>query len=338
MKNILLFKIGAIGDVFMTTPFIRQLKKQNPHCVLDYMIWSKTTIIIQWNPYIHKYIPFDESWFTSKNMFSLLSFFRKIKKIKNNYDTVVIFDKHWIFGLLFKIAGFKKRIWFDRAYKDWKFLTNSLPRNASKREVEYNLELLTLLWYIPDYSDQKYDMNIEPHNSAIDDLVKRLKTSSKKLIWISTWWGNTITNTLHGDKDCRRWSLDNRTTLTKKLLEKWYIVLLLWVVSDRKLSIQHPDFYDFLWKYTIKESIYLISKLDNIVCQESWFMHLVWCTKTSMIVLAWPTNPHRFYPYNHPWTIFWKVDKECYGLYWEFDACTGKEIDKISVDNVINSL
>ena len=107
MKHILLFKIGAIGDVLMTTPFIRQLKKQFPGVLIDYMVGKKTKNILSNNPYIRDIIVFDESVFTSKNIFALLSFL-KIRKMSHYYDAVVIFDKHRIFGLLFKLAGYKK--------------------------------------------------------------------------------------------------------------------------------------------------------------------------------------------------------------------------------------
>lgn len=335
MKHILLFKIGAIGDVLMTTPCVRQLKKQFPDISIDYMVGKKTKDILSNNPYIHDIIAFDESVFSSKNILALLSFFRKIRKMRKHYDAVVVFDKHRIFGLLFALAGYKQRIWFDRVWKDGRFLTRKIYRDASKREVEYNLDLLELLWWSPDHEDQSYEIHIA-HHKHIDDLIKRLKSTGKKLIWISTWWGNAITNAVHGNTDCRRRSLDNRHSLAHKLLEQWYAVLLLWSSSDRKLDISHQDFYDFRGKYTLSESIALIGKLDKVICHESGFMHLVWCTLTPMIVLAWPTNPHRLYPYHHPWTILWKMKTECYDLYGSFKSCTGKEIDKIIVNDVLD--
>jgi len=36
--KILLFKLGAIGDTLMTTPLVRQLRKNFPSAVIDYYI------------------------------------------------------------------------------------------------------------------------------------------------------------------------------------------------------------------------------------------------------------------------------------------------------------
>ena len=46
------------------------------------------------------------------------------------------------------------------------------------KEVEYNLDLLALLWWSPDYEDQSYEMRIA-HYKHIDDLIKRLKITGK---------------------------------------------------------------------------------------------------------------------------------------------------------------
>lgn len=338
MEKILLFKIWAIGDTLMTTPFVRQIKKNRPDVEIDYMIWKKSSSVLQNNQYINEIITFDESTFSDKKIFSLLWFFFKILKLRNKYSSVIIFDKHRIFSFFFKLAWFKKRIWFDRAGKEWKHLTDKIYRDASRRETEYNLDLLKLFSIEPDYNDQKYDFNIQASNESIDSTINTLKSTGKKIIWISTWGWNAITNQIHGGNDCRRRSLDNRKSLTENLLSQDYIVLLLWAPSDRILDISNPNFHNLLWKYSISDSIYIISKLDKIICHESWFMHLVWCTQTPMIALAWPTNPHRLYPYKHPWNILWKETKECYDIYGSFDACTGNEINKITVDDVLNVL
>lgn len=338
MKQILLFKIWSIWDVLMTTPFIRQLKKWSPSQKIHYMVGNKSSLILEKNQYIDKIIPFRESTIFKKNLFLLISFLFKIMKMRNSYDAVVIFDKHRILGFLFKIAWFKKRIWFDRAGKDGAFLTDKILRDASKREIEYNISLLPLLNIEPDYEDQKYDFRFIDDNKSIDDVVKTLKTLGKKIVWISTWWWNEITNKIHKSKDCRRRSLSNRESLTKILIDQWYIVLLLWSWSDRHINITNQYFYDFLWMYSISESIYLISKIDMVICHESGFMHLVWCTQTPMIVLAGPTNPYRLSPYQHPWTIIWKESKECYNLYGEYVDCKWDEINKITIKDILDAL
>ena len=263
--------------------------------------------------------------------------------MKRYYDAVVIFDKHRIFGLLFKLAGYKKRIWFNRAWKDGKFLNYKIYRNASKREVEYNLDLLTLLWWSPDYDDQTYDMNIPDYVVGRDKKIHKMRTISKKIVCISTWWGNPITKVFHKDKDCRRWSIKNREKLAKEFLDRWYVVLLLWSATDRQLNIHHILFHNLCGQTKLLETAYLISKSDLLITSDNGLMHVGWCTKTKILALFWPTDPYHKYPYitsktHHP--IWWirKETKECYDIYGSYKTCTGQEINKITVQDVLDCL
>lgn len=349
--KILLFKLWAIGDVIMTTPFLRQLKSSlSKQSKISYMVWSKSSSILSWNSDLDEIIEFDENIFSGKKLVSLIKLIFTLRKLSKQYDKIVLLDKHGIFWLVALLAGFKSRIWFDRLWKEGKYLTDKIYYDASRREVEYYLELLPLFWIEPNYSSQQYnildwvflnrwtvDSKLDifiKNKSQIDDLILNLKKSWKKLLWVSTWWWNQITNQIHKNKDCRWWNINNWTKLVDNLTQD-NIVLSLWSNSDRKLFITNNNFINLLWNYSLLETIYIISKLDLLICQESWFSHFWWCTNTPIIPLAWPTNPSRFFPLNHSWEYIWKCDIECYDCFWSFDKCTWDEIDRISVEDVL---
>ena len=58
VKNILVFKTGAIGDVLMTTPFLKALRKKYPKAKITYYVgkWSKP--ILKDNPNLDKIVAF----------------------------------------------------------------------------------------------------------------------------------------------------------------------------------------------------------------------------------------------------------------------------------------
>jgi len=66
VQKILLFKIGAIGDVLMTTPLVRQLRKNFPEAKIDYLIGKSSSKILEGNKNIDEIIPFKETIFTEK--------------------------------------------------------------------------------------------------------------------------------------------------------------------------------------------------------------------------------------------------------------------------------
>lgn len=79
-KKILIFKTGAIGDVIMTTPFLRQLRKNYPNAQIDYLIGNTTSQILENNPNINEIIRFDEKIFFQKKIFKWKKLINDIKK------------------------------------------------------------------------------------------------------------------------------------------------------------------------------------------------------------------------------------------------------------------
>ena len=75
--------------------------------------------MLQGNPTIDQLFTFDESIFEKKtiaNVFRMIKLLRTLRTLKNHYHykTIVVLDRHRIFGLFAKIAGFKKRVGLDR--------------------------------------------------------------------------------------------------------------------------------------------------------------------------------------------------------------------------------
>ncbi len=332
----------------MTTPFVRQLKLwlwKEVH--ITYMVGKRSSETLKCNTYVDEIKTFDEDIFAQKHIWKWCKLIFQLRELSQKNDTVFVFDKHWIVNLTLWLWGFKRRIGFNRLGKQRFFLTDRIYWDATKREVEYYLDLLSCIHIQPNYDDQEYDPQVSSCHHILDDtskkkidaLIHTLRSSWKKIIWISTgWW-----NALSPKWDCRWWTLNKRKELSQQLLMQWNIVVLLWSKSDRNLDIDHENLIHLLWKYSIVETIYIVNALDFVICQESWFAHFVWCTRTPMLALAGPTNPYRFYPHttqkeSHPIWWLWKCKKECYDVYGWYSACKGDEIDKITVADVLENM
>lgn len=132
MQSILFFKIGAIGDVLMTTPLVRQVKQSGAR--VGYFVGKRASVILQGNKTINEVAVFDESIFEKKtigNIFRMIQLVLQLRHMRHHYHykTIVVLDRHRIFGLLAKLAGFKKRVGLDRLGKDGKFLTHKNYRD-----------------------------------------------------------------------------------------------------------------------------------------------------------------------------------------------------------------
>lgn len=156
--KILIFKTGALGDVLMTTPFVRQLREIFPDAEIIYYVGKYAYPVIKNNPYITRIETFDQNLFFKYNIFKFSRLQRKIRKEK--FDMAFILDKHYMYGIL--VADIHNSIGFVRENHKSILKYNILYKDA-KHEIYYYLDLLKLIGVRPDYDDNKMDLIIPKH-------------------------------------------------------------------------------------------------------------------------------------------------------------------------------
>src|SRR3954452_24159193 len=94
--KVLLWKVGALGDVVMTTPLVRQLRARLPDARIDYLVGHSSRAVLEGNPHLSAVLEFDEQILLRAQAGRLAAIIRKLR----GYDVVYVLDKHWIFGWL----------------------------------------------------------------------------------------------------------------------------------------------------------------------------------------------------------------------------------------------
>jgi ADP-heptose:LPS heptosyltransferase len=136
-SSVLLWKIGALGDVLMTTPLLRQLRAQLPQARIDYLVGRSSRAVLQGNPHLDRLLEFDERILFGAQLRRL----RELLAILRGYDTIYVLDKHWIFGWLAKAARIPLRIGFRRrAVEGWPH-TIAVPYGRLRHEIDCYLDL-----------------------------------------------------------------------------------------------------------------------------------------------------------------------------------------------------
>ncbi len=158
MAKILVFKIGALGDVIMTTPFLRQLRKNYPDSKIDYLIGRYASRSLEGNKSVDEIIEFDENIFYKKKIAGWIKLIKDIRE--RRYNMVFVLDKHRFFNITAKMSGIKERIGFDRN-GEGVFLTRKVRYGPIRHEVHYYLDLLKADGKIPDYKDIKTEINFK---------------------------------------------------------------------------------------------------------------------------------------------------------------------------------
>lgn len=135
--KVLLWKVGALGDVVMTTPLLRQLRRQWPDATIDYLVGRASRVVLEGNPHLDAVHTFDETILVKAQARRLPEIVAQLR----GYDAVYVLDKHWIFGLLAKLAGVPVRVGFRRRVHEGPLLTATVPYAALRHEIDYYLDL-----------------------------------------------------------------------------------------------------------------------------------------------------------------------------------------------------
>lgn len=341
-EKILLFKLGALGDVLMTTPFIRQLRKNKPDSKIDYLIGRSFVSVLEGNKNLDEIIPFDDAIFFKKKIISLIKLIRQIKKRK--YDMIFIFDRHWIFSFVGKRFGIRKRNGFYRDEKSKKYLTEYVKFKEVRHEIYYYLDLLKKIYIKPDYSDNKIDLFIE--KKEIDFVKNEFKKYNlKNVIAVAPGGGINPGQRLKE----KIWDINNFIELINKLISKGNDIILIGGKTDiekgkiisEKINYQNNNInkihikklYNFMG-VSIKQSASLISLSDYLICNDSGPMHIGASVNKKIISIFGPTDPRRVAPLWLESKYIWKEKEPSYNIYGKL--INGKDsINKVKPNDVI---
>lgn len=152
--KILLWKIGALGDVLMTTPLIRQLRKALPDARIDYLTGQGCLAVVDGNPHLNGVIGFDER-ILFRARFARLG---EVARLLKGYDVVFVLDKHWVFEVLAWLARIPARVGFARRWHEAALHTHRVPYGRLRHEIHYYLDLAVAYGLPVDFDDVRLEL------------------------------------------------------------------------------------------------------------------------------------------------------------------------------------
>ena len=306
MKKILLIKRGAMGDILMTTPLIRQLYFKIPQVKIDYCLASPFLSALKDNPYLRNIITLEDNVFTSKGIFRFIKF---ILSVRQQYDYIFILGKNWqvnLLSLLFK----GKTIGYARENISKYLLTKSVKYDDVLRyHGLYYLDLLGASGLAnPDYTDIQLDIEV----SAADRQIVEDKLSKLNLddfVVVVNSGGNNQFET----GGARMLPEAKIISLLKTITAKGYKVILLGggvdkLNYDRYQSNFPGDIVNVAGVFNLPQSIFLISKSRHFYTTDCGAMHLgvIANIGSRMTCFFGPTCPKHVLPPNNKFNVYWE--------------------------------
>lgn len=295
MKNCLIIKLSAIGDVVMAMPMVTEIIKKYPKCEITWVCGYSVRCLIEQLP-VHNIICVDEKKLLSGNVLEKIVEVVKLwKKIAlKKYDVIALGHADKKYQILTLLTRYDKKNRFTHNVgKMW-----PIP---SRHHTDEYVRLVD--------SDMSNDviLSYQCHNLIYDKEIHELLLEDKPIISLAPGGAKNFL----ADDSCRRWPIQSYVELAKLLIKDGYTVVItgapsdIWVVKHfREIPV-----INLVGRTTLDQLIYIYSQSDIVVAHDSGPMHLAGMTKCNLIALFGPTNAFEKIPRRDGVYLHWLFDK-----------------------------
>ena len=299
VENILVVRLDAIGDMILTSGFLRELRKNFPQARITLVVAPLTFPLVELCPYVNEVLPFDTKKFSKDfpEMFAQLVPFCRENFWSKNFS--IAFSPQWgaknlISLLLCWLSGARERIGFGtNPYASWGFepspeesaidnflLTkNIFPTQNEVAEIEKYFYLLKAVGF--EVNDKSAELFFGAEDLIYArELLKNIPTACKKVVvGIGAGDGN------------RRYPVEKYLIALDELARKNLAFV---IVGGRdelddatylERNLPHGKVLNLVGKTTLRQTEAVISQSDFYVGNDTGVMHMAAAAKLPCLVL-----------------------------------------------------
>jgi len=288
-RKILLIRLKGIGDVILSTPLLRALKKTFPEAKIDFLTRSFCAPILSHNPHLRQILVHPEK---SAPIGETFAFVKRLRD--EGYDWVLDLAAEPRSAWLTLATGAPLRAGYAFRIRQWAF-THPIPKNKIRKyQAEVNLDLLRALG-VPDEGHQaEIFLNEEEKNWASNAVAE---PEFKNLKW-------KIGLNPTGMWSSKRWPADHWRRLASSIYGQWGVKpILLGGPADKEVlaEIQWGIEDKVLVKAdsSLLQSAAFISHLDLLIGNDGTPQHMAQALGTKSLTLC---GPH--------WGMSWTKPKD----------------------------
>ncbi|MEW6088955.1 MAG: glycosyltransferase family 9 protein [bacterium] len=340
IKKILVINLGGIGDVLLSLPALKALRKFYPQAEIYGLFNYRSCDLVKGLPYFNKIVIFDIEYgglIFFKNIFTsfkiLLILRREHFDLAINMRTIVSEKSAEKMKFIFNIINPKIKAGRDTDGKGC-FFDIKIPETliGKKYEMEYDIETIKALG--TDVSDKNIDFQIvEETANKINELLKKEGIFAE----------DVLIGIHPGGMPTRRWPVEN---FSKAAIEINNIFKCKFIITGGKDDLYLADelkkmaglkMIDMTGRLDIKELGALIKRCNVYISNDTGPMHMAAVLKTPLIAIFGPGDLTRFDPRNISGkAIVLYTKKECSPC--EKTTCDSMEcLKEISAGEVVSA-
>jgi lipopolysaccharide heptosyltransferase I len=300
LKNILIIKPSALGDIVLALPALTALRKSFPDARISWLIRPEFAPILENHPHLSEIICFDRKLFVQcwYNLAAFRSLVEFIKYLRNNhFDAVFDFQGLFRTGLFARLTGCKKRFGMAGARElAHIFYTDKILQDKTCIHlVDYFLKIVGAA----GVSDTRGEF-ILPQSCQAADSVKRLLTEHR------IGADNYAVIVPGAARENKRWPVEQFAQVADKIASQFALSVVA-VGSSAELGcaegLQHAanaPIANLVGKTNLGELVELLRQARLVVSNDTGPGHIAAALGVPMVMIFGPTNPARVCPYNRP--------------------------------------
>ncbi|MFC1704648.1 lipopolysaccharide heptosyltransferase II [Candidatus Omnitrophota bacterium] len=289
-KDILVIKMSALGDVILSVPSLRAIRKNMPHARIYCLVGKPSQNIVQSCPYVDEVIIYDAQS-KHKGIRGMIKLARELRRL--NFDMVIDLQNNRKSHLLSFLSMSLVRYGFDN--KKLSFLLNKrIPLSSTAQlPVQQQFQLLEAAGIATD--DQRLELwPSKDDEEYVSKLVSSFWVAKKeKLVGIN------ISASKRWLTKC--WPLENFAALCDELAKKNVRT----VITGTEEEITIAKRFSLMTKSkplvvvgqtNLMQLASLIKKLQVFITADSAPLHVAAAMETPFVALFGPTSPSRHMP------------------------------------------
>ena len=325
VHKILFINLAYIGDVILSTPLVRALKKHYPSATIDMLITPSTAEVASGNPYVNQLIVYDKRG-KHRNMGEWWKLVRQLRK--QHYDLAITTNFSLRSPAMAWASGARWRVGFDAQHAGL-FLTHmaSAQRPVIKHEIENQMDVLAPLGIVDKDTSMEY--KIDP--TDIKNMHRKIKAQSAKPIVVICPFGR------HALKS---WTREGYSGVIKRIapLAECYLI-------GGKAEIQQLEELNtaaggvahiLAGTLTLGELAALLQQAKLLITVDTGPMHIGQAVGISTVALFGPTDDRVWGPRGE-YDVIVKAKVECMPCYLTQDCVSNRCMQEIAVQDVIQS-
>ncbi len=309
IRKILVIRLDRIGDMVMTTPIFRALKKKWPDAQITVLTNTVNRNVVINNPFIDCILVYDREN-AHKRLNSRLIFFRSIRERK--FDLVIdpYLDYELKTSLITRFIGKKFRLGFEFAgrgiFYNIRYQSNVFPVSTEKKHmIDYNLDLVTCLGIEAKQRQPEIFLSTDEKENADKLLEKAGVNVESRIIGIHPG----------GNYQSQRWPVKRFAAISDHLITNYNVKVILFAGQAEKqllsefrgFAVKSPIFLEDL---SLSEFMSTLSHCCLFLCNNSGPLHIATALNIPTVSTMGPTIPYHWWPCgkNH---IVLREDLDC---------------------------